>query len=87
MSFPKISRQFFDYIPTLVDICPRDKTAITAMTAYYILHFLQNNNPHNRFFFYRLCGFALLPHNLITSLPRTSFPLSLALLSRVRGAP
>ena len=24
MSFPKFSRQFFDYIPTLVDICPRD---------------------------------------------------------------
>ena len=23
MSFPKISRQFFDYIPTLVDICSR----------------------------------------------------------------
>ena len=24
VSFPKFSRQFFDYIPTLVDICPRD---------------------------------------------------------------
>ena len=23
VSFPKISRQFFDYIPTLVDICSR----------------------------------------------------------------
>ena len=23
MSFPKISRQFFDYIPTVVDICSR----------------------------------------------------------------
>ena len=42
-----------------------------------------NVTPHNRFF-YRLCGFTLSPNNLITSLPRTSFLLSLPLLSRVR---
>ena len=44
-------------------------------------------NPHNRFFFYRLCGFALLSYNLITSLPRTSCTLSLALFLHVRGDP
>ena len=42
-------------------------------------------NPHNRFFFYRLCGFTLLLHNYITSLPRTSYTLSLALFPHVRG--
>ena len=44
-------------------------------------------NPHNRFFFYRLCGFALLSYTLITSLPRTSYILSKVPLSRVRGDP
>ena len=44
-------------------------------------------NPHNRLFFYRLCGFALLSYTLITSLPRTSYILSKVPLSRVRGDP
>ena len=30
-------------------------------------------NPHNRFFFYRLCGFTLLLYNHITSLLRTFY--------------
>ena len=41
--------------------------------------FSKQANPHDRFFFYRLCRFALLSYNLITSLPRTSYTLSLAL--------
>ena len=49
--------------------------------------FSKQTNPHNRFFFYRLCGFALLFYNLITSLPRTSCTLSLALFLHVRGDP
>ena len=56
------------------------ETAITAITAVYVFVFFSKQaNPHNRFFFYRLCRFASLSYILITSLPRTSYTLSLAL--------
>ena len=42
-------------------------------------------NPHNRYFFNRLCGFTLSPNSLIALLLRTSFYLSSALFFRVRG--
>ena len=51
-------------------------------------------NLHNRFFFYRLCGFTLLllttlPHSygFSTDILRMFFSVSLALLSYVRGEP
>ena len=39
---------------------------------YYIMLFFLEN-PHNRLFFIRLCGFSLSPNNFITSIPRTSY--------------
>ena len=60
---------------------------ILNFLTYILIAIYETTNPHNRFFFYRLCGFTLSPNNLITSLPRTSFTLSSALLFRVRGSP
>ena len=55
---------------------------------YYLFFFFssQTANPHNRFFFIRLCGFALLPNNLITSILRTFCKGLSSLIYSVRGS-
>ena len=53
----------------------------------YFCVFSKQANPHNRFFFYRLCGFSLLPYNLTTSLPRTFYGHSTNVFLRVLSPP
>ena len=54
---------------------------------YYLFFFfsIQTTNPHNRFFFIRLCGFSLSPNNLIASTPRTFCKGLSSLIYSVRG--
>ena len=60
---------------------------IPDIPCLYYFYVVFRSDPHNRYFFNRLCGFILSPNNLITSLPRTSSYLSSALILRVRRSP